>query len=746
MVVLTAVLSLVASLLQPTPAAVAAEGSQFDPGNIISDAAFYDGAAMNEGQVQAFLNAKVPACRGALGCLSTFRGNTPSFPAVAGRCATIPGLANESAASWISRVGAACGISQKVILVTLQKEQGLVTNAAPSQYALNAAMGMACPDTAPCDPAYAGLFYQIYYGARQMKTYGYNPAAFNYRAGRVNSILYNPNAGCGRVSVYIVNKATAALYNYTPYVPNAAALQNLYGTGDNCSSYGNRNFWRYYTDWFGSPTLGTSLVMNSRGDVYVLAGEVKYHIPNETLLSSYRVLGGIAIVSDAFLDSYTTSHPATRIIRNEGGGIFFQDAGIRLGLTSCELVAAYGGACDPSGYTQLSDWQVSQFVEGPDAGPVLATNAGHAYAITAGTKREIFDQASATASGFAAWNQVLTEAAVAEMPVGSPVIRDDVLIRNRDGGYGYYTGGKVYRMSAPTGDQTGVAVRTDGMLLEASVSKLGQGGTWIGASSTPAGNIVVGPSGRFAWSPTLTMPLPTTPATAAFASRFPNVGTIEAGSFVKAASSSAVYLVGKDRISALSTWDTYLQLSGNGAQPIWTLTDALISALPKGTDVLRNASLVVGTGSAVYFIDGSTRVFVGSFDVPAAAGVTGYARVSDASIAAYQLSEGTLGYAYSCAGAISFAAGGSLHAVSASLADRYRLTPRSTDPATCARLAVGKPATAFIRVPSGAIYYMDAGVKRPIASLDRFMQLGGQSGYVDVDYGFAASLPDGPLA
>jgi len=55
--------------------------------------------------------------------------------------------------------------------------------------------------------------------------------------------------------VNVQNYATAALYNYTPYQPNAAALGNLYGTGDGCSSYGNRNFWVYYNDWFG-PTAG----------------------------------------------------------------------------------------------------------------------------------------------------------------------------------------------------------------------------------------------------------------------------------------------------------------------------------------------------------------------------------------------------------------------------------------------------------------------------------------------------------
>jgi hypothetical protein len=55
--------------------------------------------------------------------------------------------------------------------------------------------------------------------------------------------------------VNILNQATANLYDYTPYVPNSAALNNLYGLGDGCSSYGNRNFWRIYNDWFGSTTL-----------------------------------------------------------------------------------------------------------------------------------------------------------------------------------------------------------------------------------------------------------------------------------------------------------------------------------------------------------------------------------------------------------------------------------------------------------------------------------------------------------
>ena len=64
-----------------------------------------------------------------------------------------------------------------------------------------------------------------------------------------------PRPACGTSDVFIEGKATAGLYSYTPYRPNLAALINLYGLGDSCSSYGNRNFWVYFSDWFGSPII-----------------------------------------------------------------------------------------------------------------------------------------------------------------------------------------------------------------------------------------------------------------------------------------------------------------------------------------------------------------------------------------------------------------------------------------------------------------------------------------------------------
>jgi hypothetical protein len=89
--------------------------------------------------------------------------------------------------------------------------------------------------------------------AWQFREYTNNPSAWRYKVGN-NVIQFNPNTACGSSVVNITDQATADLYNYTPYQPNAAALANLNGIGDSCSSYGNRNFWVIWSNWFGSPT------------------------------------------------------------------------------------------------------------------------------------------------------------------------------------------------------------------------------------------------------------------------------------------------------------------------------------------------------------------------------------------------------------------------------------------------------------------------------------------------------------
>jgi hypothetical protein len=250
-------IALVAPAASSPAEAATLSGSAFDPGNIISDANFYAGDAMSAADVQSFLNAQVASC-GNANCLRSGSFSLDSEAADA-MCTAITGGSGLSAATVITRVALACGISPRVILTTLQKEQSLVTTASPSATSILYAMGYACPDTGSgCDPAYSGLGNQIYRAAWQWKRYGNPVGTSNYftwlAPGAAHAIQYSPTVSCGTRSVTVQNAATAALYYYTPYTPNQAALANLYGTGDSCSSYGNRNFWRIYSDWFGSPT------------------------------------------------------------------------------------------------------------------------------------------------------------------------------------------------------------------------------------------------------------------------------------------------------------------------------------------------------------------------------------------------------------------------------------------------------------------------------------------------------------
>jgi len=253
----------------PTTAASAYDGTGFDPGYIISDQQFYAGDALTETEIQNFLNTKRPTCRAGYTCLKDYRMTTQS-KAADPMCTGYAGAANESSARIIAKVAAACSISPKVLLVMLQKEQGLITDDWPTAGQYAAAMGAGCPDTAGCDPAQAGFFQQVYFAAWYLKRYG-QPAGtgpgtaytstFNgysnfasYSPGRTFAVQYHPNVGCGYAAVYIRNQPTASLYTYTPYTPNAAALANMGTYGDSCSSYGNRNFWDYYYSWFGNPT------------------------------------------------------------------------------------------------------------------------------------------------------------------------------------------------------------------------------------------------------------------------------------------------------------------------------------------------------------------------------------------------------------------------------------------------------------------------------------------------------------
>ncbi|HXE10118.1 MAG TPA: hypothetical protein VN554_01705, partial [Verrucomicrobiae bacterium] len=242
----------------------AVSGGDFHSDRIADDSIFFNTGTLSTSDIQNFLNSKVPTCdtnhagsgsnQPPFTCLKSYMQAIPGKSADA-YCAGSVGGGTKSSAQIISDVANACQINPEVLIVLLQKEQSLVTDTWPWTSQYDEATGYGCPDSSPsCDADYAGFFNQLWNAAHQFQRYVKQAGSFNYAVGRNSYVQYNPNAGCGGTNLTMQTSATAALYNYTPYQPNAAALNNLYGTGDGCSAYGNRNFWRLFNDWFGPTT------------------------------------------------------------------------------------------------------------------------------------------------------------------------------------------------------------------------------------------------------------------------------------------------------------------------------------------------------------------------------------------------------------------------------------------------------------------------------------------------------------
>lgn len=271
-----------ATVAGPGGPALAADLSQFRPGNIISDAVFFNSGTMSEAQIQSFLQSKAGNCQSGYTCLKDWYDTSRAVEANA-MCGAYNGGMRERASTIIYKVALACGINPQAIIVTLQKEQGLVTHTSPSESRYRIAMGQGCPDTAACDTRYYGFFNQVMGAAWQFKRYANPPGTSKYftwyPVGRVSNIGFNPNAACGSSPVLIENQATAGLYYYTPYQPNGAALRAGYGEGDNCSAYGNRNFYNYFSDWFGSTSAPTIASVSTSTYVLAVSGNTVWGYP-----------------------------------------------------------------------------------------------------------------------------------------------------------------------------------------------------------------------------------------------------------------------------------------------------------------------------------------------------------------------------------------------------------------------------------------------------------------------------------
>lgn len=268
--------------------------SDFQPGNIMSDSVFTNKNSMSVPQIQNFLNAKMPSCDtwGAKPYGGTTRAQYAASIGISTPfiCLKDYNENGRSSAQIIYDVGQKYTINPQVLVVLLQKEQGLVTDDWPWPVQYRSATGYGCPDTAPCDSQYYGLTNQLDWAAKMFRAIlddsptWYTP----YELGN-NFVQYNPDASCGGSVVNIQNRTTQALYNYTPYQPNQGALDAGWGMAP-CGAYGNRNFSLYFREWFGSTVLthvpGCEIATNTSLSCLYKAQKLG---SGETVTTSYEV-------------------------------------------------------------------------------------------------------------------------------------------------------------------------------------------------------------------------------------------------------------------------------------------------------------------------------------------------------------------------------------------------------------------------------------------------------------------------
>lgn len=308
-------LVLVAGLL-PNVGMAQAIDTSFDPNKLIEDKVFSDTKTFGgpEG-VQKFLESKNSILANkSLDFIAKLKEPTITMlkTSIEDPRPNLPTL--RSAADLIWDAAQQSGINPQVLLVTLQKEQGLITthqNDTPErlQRALDNAMGFDCPDNTGCGALFPGFYFQLfgnvdasgnrYLGAAKslMKSFstpegrGPTVGGKTYKVGEIvelGNTLGGYDGVVERQTVMLTNNATAALYRYTPHVFN-----------------GNYNFQKYFNAWFKYPN-GTIMKLANDTATYIIQNGSRLMLPQFVAQARGIDLSKTITVSPTEVENYPT--------------------------------------------------------------------------------------------------------------------------------------------------------------------------------------------------------------------------------------------------------------------------------------------------------------------------------------------------------------------------------------------------------------------------------------------------------
>lgn len=273
-------------------------------------------------------------------------------------------------------------INPKYTLVTLQKEQSLIEDASPTQKALDWATGYGvCDDCSKSDPAlqkYKGIGKQIDYAVGTQRIYLDDSInrPWLYQVGRTYPI--------DGTMVTMTNRATAALYNYTPHL------------------HGNQNFHRLWYRYFNQQYPdGTLLKSSSSPDVWLVEGGFRRRFATWTSLITRFDQRLIITVPQAVLDQLEPGRellfPQYAVLRNAANGKTYLYANDRKRLMDAETFRILGfnpdevEDVDAAAIAAIPDGSQVRLAEAFPLGAVVRAPSRELYLVQDGVKQRILD-------------------------------------------------------------------------------------------------------------------------------------------------------------------------------------------------------------------------------------------------------------------------------------------------------------------------------------------------------------------
>ncbi|OGH91770.1 MAG: hypothetical protein A2534_04565 [Candidatus Magasanikbacteria bacterium RIFOXYD2_FULL_39_9] len=333
-------LFIVAFLFSSTPALAAVE---FNPQFIISDEEMQSTANWTSVDIQRFLED-----RGSY--LATLRTEDLNGQ-------------TKSASEIIHQTALQYQINPKYILVTLQKEQSLITDDAPTQKQLDWAAGYGvCDSCSMNDPnllKFKGFGKQVDNAAGIIRWYYNNTDRSIVRKKDQNTTIDNQ-------IIIPQSWATAFLYTYTPHF------------------HGNKNFWRIWNTWFTQIYPNGSLLRSeASSEVWLIQNNVKRKFKNQSTLLSRADPKMIIAVPDSELTNYQTgaeiSFPNYSVLKTPSA-FYLLDYDTLRPFASAEVVRKIG--YNPDEFVEITDADIAGYPRGTTITESTTAPTGVIYQIT----------------------------------------------------------------------------------------------------------------------------------------------------------------------------------------------------------------------------------------------------------------------------------------------------------------------------------------------------------------------------